>query len=357
MGDPIFLMVRDKKFLIDERDPFFFVIRDLLYDGTWEVFAADMHDHPDYLEKIHELKELESEVGPISGSLLLPISVDEMSEYFEELDLKPSELWHGVPDGFYELAQDKAENESLDEAIKLLDVVISTWPEYAKAYELKGSFLTERGKLEEGVKLLRHAIELEPTLVEAYAELGQAFYNLEDYEEAIKYWQKELEYTPHDKFAYFMIADAYQKMGKLGSALEALKKFANDDKKNILVRYEIMELYEKLGDYDTSQEYEREILNTTPYYPGDIEPWAKVLFRNGRYKEVIDVVEEHIKKYPLDGHFKLLLVIPYAKLGKYNEARRILKEFKDQKDWYFYGKKELFETNLNEKELSLCGIE
>ncbi len=352
----ILLMIGKKEIPIEEEDPFFFMIRDLLYDGTWEVFAADVHEHPEHLERIHKLKELEEEVGGISGSLFLPISVDEMGKYFDEVGLKPSELWHGVPDGFYELAQDKSENESIDEALKLLDMVIENWPDYAKAYELKGSFLIEKGMLEDGVKLLMHAIDLDPTLVEAYAELGQAFYSLEDYEEAIKYWKKELEYTPHDKFAYFMIADAYQKMGKYGSALEALKKFASDDKKNLLVRYEIMDLYEKLGDYDSARDYEDEILNSKPYYPGDIEPWAKVLFKNGRYEEVIDVVEEHVKKYPLDAHFKLLLVIPYVKLGRYEEAKKILEEFKSQKDWYLYGKKELFESNLNEEEMALCGI-
>ncbi len=357
MEKPIVLTLKDKSYRIDEYDPIFFLVRDLLYDGAWEVFAADMHTHPDYLERIHKLKDLESEVGQISGSLLLPISVEEILEYFEELNLKPSELWHGVPDGFYELAQDKAENESLDEAIKLVDVVIETWPEYAKAYELKGSFLTEMGKLEEGIEFLKRAIKMNPTLVEAYAELGQAFYNLEDYEEAIKYWEKELEYTPHDKFAYFMIADAYRKMGKVGSALETLKRFAAEDKKNILVRYELMQLYEQLGDYDSAKEYENQILDMTPYYPGDIEPWAKVFFKNGRYEDVMNVVEEHIQKYPIDGHFRLLLVVPYAKLGNYDKARKILEEFKNQKDWYFYGKKELFESNLSKRELALCGIE
>ncbi len=356
MNNRILLMVKNKEVPIDKQDPFFFMIRDLLYNGTWEVFAADMHEHPDQLERIHKLKELESEVGGVSGSLFLPISVEEMEIYFDEVGLKPSELWHGVPDGFYELAQDKAENESLDEAIKLLNLVIENWPDYAKAYELKGSFLTEKGLLEEGVEFLLHAIKLDPTLVEAYAELGQTYYSLEDYEKAIEYWKKELEYTPHDKFAYFMIADAYQKMGKFGSALEALKKFADDDKKNLLVRYEIMELYEKLGDYDSAKEYEDEILKSTPYYPSDIEPWAKVLFKNGKYDEVVRVVEDHIKKYPIDSHFKLLLVIPYVKLGKYDEAKKILEEFKHQKDWYLYGKKELFESNLNEEEMSLCGI-
>jgi len=357
MEKPIVLALKDKNYQIDDYDPFFFLVRDLLYDGAWEIFAADMHAHHDYLERIHKLKDLESEVGQISGSFFLPISVDEMLEYFEELSLNPSELCHGVPDGFYELAQDKAENEGLDEAVKLLDVVIKTWPEYAKAYELKGSFLTEMGKLEKGIEFLKQAVKMDPTLVEAYAELGQAFYNLEDYEESIKYWEKELEYTLHDKFVYFMIADAYKKMGKVGSALETLKRFAEEDKKNILVRYELMQLYERLDDYDSAKEYENQILNMTPYYPGDIEPWAKVFFKNERYEDVIKVVEEHIHKYPIDDHFKLLLVVPYAKLGNYDKARKILKEFKNQKDWYFYGQKKLFENNLSKRELSLCGIE
>ncbi len=357
MTKPIILELKGRTYHLDVYDPFFFLIRDLLYDGAWEVFAADVQGNREHLDRIHRLEELEEGVGQISGSLFLPVSVEEMMNYFDELRLKPSELWHGVPDGFYELAQDKAETESLEEALKLMDVVVETWPEYAKAYELKGALLIEKGEQEEGISLLNTAIKMDPTLIEAYSELGQTYYNLEDYEEAIKQWVRELEYTPHDKFAYFMISDAYRKMGRIGSAIETLKKFVSEDKKTVLARYELMEMYEQMGDYDSSGEYEEQILEMMPYYPGDIEPWARVLFKNERYDDVIRVVEEHIHKYPIDSHFKLLLVVPYAKLGKFEDARKVLQEFKSQKGWYFYGKKELFESNLSKKELDLCGIE
>jgi tetratricopeptide (TPR) repeat protein len=279
-----------------------------------------------------------------------------MELYLKESNFDLSECKNGIPDGFYELAQDEAESEELDEAIKLMDFVMEKWPSYAKAYELKGTFLIEKGAQEDGISLLKRSIEIDPTLVEAYSELGQAYYNFEDYDAAIEQWEKELEYTPYDKFAYFMIADAYRKAGKIGSSIDILKRFISEDKKSVLARYELMDLYNQLEDYETSSEYEKEILKMVPYYPGDIEPWAKVLFKNRKYTEVIKIVEEHIQKYPIDSHFKLLLVVPYAKLERYDEARKILEEFKGQKDWYFYGKKELFETNLDKKELDLCGI-
>ncbi len=355
MNEILILEIGDQKYGIDFHDPFFFLIRDLLYEGTWEVFAADVNDKM-HLERIHKLQEIEDKTGKISGSLFLPISTSEIKSYFEELNLNPQKLKNATPEGFYELAQDEAESEEIDEALNLMDFVIETWPSYAKAYELKGTFLIEKGAQEEGIALLKKAIEIDPALAEAYSELGQAYYNLEDYDSAIEYWKKELEYTPYDKFAYFMIANAYRKQGKIGSAIEILRKFVSEDKKSILARYELMDLYNQAEEYELAKEYENQILKMTPYYPGDIEPWAKVLFKNERYDDVIRVVEDHIQKYPIDAHFKILLVVPYAKTGRYSEAREILNEFKDQRDWYYYGKKELFETNLSKEELDLCGI-
>lgn len=352
----LILEIGTEKYRIDSHDPFFFLLRDLLYEGTWEILAADLIDNKDHIDRIHKLQSLEEKTGKISGSLFLPISTEEMKNYFSELNLNPLELRNAIPDGLYELAQDEAESEELDEALKLMNFAIERWPLYAKAYELKGTFLIEKGAQEEGIEFLKNALEIDPTLDEAYSELGQAYYNLEDYDMAIAEWEKELEYTPYDKFAYFMIADAYKKMGKSGSAIEVLRRFVDEDKKTVLARYELMSLYDQLGEYDISKDYEEQILKMMPYYPGDIEPWAKVFFKNERYDEVIKVVEEHIRKYPIDAHFKILLVVPYAKTGKYDEAKKVLSEFKDQKDWYFYGKKELFETNLSEKELNLCGI-
>lgn len=355
MNEILILEIGDQKYGIDFRDPFFFLIRDLLYEGTWEVFAADVTKKAD-MERIHKLQAIEKKTGKIFGSLFLPISTEEIRNYFEELNLDPAKLKNATPEGFYELAQDEAESEELDEALNLMNFVIEIWPSYAKAYELKGTFLIEKGNQEEGIAFLKRSIEIDPTLAEAYSELGQAYYNLEDYEKAIEYWKKELEYTPYDKFAYFMIADAYRKLGKIGSAIDILRKFVSEDKKSILARYELMDLYNRIGEYELANEYEGQILKMNPYYPGDIEPWAKVLFKNERYEDVIKVVEEHIQKYPIDAHFKILLVVPYAKTGKFAEARQILNEFKNQRDWYYYGKKELFETNLSKEELNLCGI-
>jgi tetratricopeptide (TPR) repeat protein len=209
MNDNLILEIEGVKYEIDTYDPFFFLIRDLLYEGTWEVFAADMITHKEIVQRIHKLEGLEENSGKISGSLFLPMSVEEMELYLKESNFDLSECKNGIPDGFYELAQDEAESEELDEAIKLMDFVMEKWPSYAKAYELKGTFLIEKGAQEDGISLLKRSIEIDPTLVEAYSELGQAYYNFEDYDAAIEQWEKELEYTPYDKFAYFMIADAY----------------------------------------------------------------------------------------------------------------------------------------------------
>jgi hypothetical protein len=53
---------------------------------------------------------------------------------------------------------------------------------------------------------------------------------------------------------------------------------------------------------------------------------------------------------------KVLLIVPYMKLGEFEKARKLFEDIKQNDFWYAYSKKEIFDQFLTEREKELCGI-
>lgn len=337
--------------------PFVLILRDLFYENDWEGLEEDIKKNELLIKEAEKIKKIERYLErTIPHHAYLPVSCDELLSFFRETDLKFSDMKHCSLEGIAQLAEEFADRNDMDTAIKFTDMMLRIDKNYAYAYELKGSYYIEKGNLEEGIRLLEKAITMDPWLIGAYSVLGETYYNLEQYEKAAQYWEHEIEKAPNNKFTYFMVADAYVKAGKIEKAIEVLKNLVKRDDKNILARFELADLYRKIGKNDIAEKYEKEILNTEPYYSNDIEVWAKVKFKYGMYEDVARFLETRAQIVQDKEHLKLLLVIPYIKKGEFDKAKRILEELKNKSVWYFYGRKELFSEFLNEEEMEKCGI-
>jgi len=145
-------------------------------------------------------------------------------------------------------------------------------------------------------------------------------------------------------------------MGNHQKAINTLSRLLHRDPDSILALYEMKEIYEKLGQKDKAKEVEDKIASMQPKYNSDVEVWAKILLARGEYEKVLEVLEEKLSSTKLNTHIKLLLIVPYIKLGMKDKAKEIIEEIKDNNVWYYYGKKELFGEFLTEEEMAECGI-
>jgi len=50
------------------------------------------------------------------------------------------------------------------------------------------------------------------------------------------------------------------------------------------------------------------------------------------------------------------LAVAYAKTNRYEQARKIIEDLKEDDFWYLYGKREFFDELLTQPEKELCGI-
>jgi tetratricopeptide (TPR) repeat protein len=336
--------------------PLAVIVRDIFYEGDWEAMEADLGKNISMKKEMDTCRTIEENVVQLGEEIYKPVSFPELKEWLNEMNIKIDDMQHISLNGLYDLALDYADRGLYDVAYDIINFMLDFDPNYAPAYELKGSLLLEEGKIEEGLVYLDKAIEIDPWLIEAYSSLGEGYYNLGEYNKAAYYWEKEIEKAPENKLTYFMIADAYEKLGEHQRAIDILSRLLHRDPESILALYEIKEIYEKIGDFERAKEMEEKIASMKPKYTSDLEVWTKVMLKRGEYKKVMKVLEEKMKTTNLNTHIKLLLVIPYIKLGLKDKAREILEEIKDNNVWYYYGKKELFNEFLSEEEMKECEI-
>lgn len=351
------LQVQDREIEITTDTPFVIILRDLIYEGDWQLMKQDFGEKNLLAKEIENCEYLESHVTLLNETVYDPICFDELLEWLESKKISPRNFVHASLNGLYDLALDYADRDLHEVAFRIIKYILDVDKNYAPAYELYGSLLLEKGDFEQGIRYLDKAIEIDPWLVEAYSSLGEAYYNLGDYIKAASYWEREIEYAPDNKFTYFMLAEAYRKINLYDRVCNVLERFLKIDPNSILGIYELMEAYDKVGKKDQARQMEEKILKMRPVYASDVEVWSRVQLKHGNYLTVEEVVTQMLS----DGtkaktHLKLLLFISYLKQGKLEEAKQLIQEMKDQNIWYLYGKKELFSEFLSEEEMQICGI-
>ncbi len=353
----IILQVQDREIEITTDTPFVIILRDLMYEGDWQLMKQDFGDKNMLAKEIEKCEYLESHVTLLNETVYDPICFDELLEWLEDKKISPRNFVHASLNGLYDLALDYADRDLHEVAFRIIKYILDVDKNYAPAYELYGSLLLEKGDFEQGIRYLDKAVEIDPWLVEAYSSLGEAYYNLGDYIKAASYWEREIEYAPDNKFTYFMLAEAYRKINLYDRVCSVLERFLKIDPNSILGLYELMEAYDKVGKNDQARQIEERILKMRPVYASDVEVWSRVQLKHGNYLTVEEVVTQMLSdSTKAKTHLKLLLFISYLKQGKLEEAKQLIQEMKDQNIWYLYGKKELFSEFLSEEEMQICGI-
>ncbi|ONN28042.1 hypothetical protein XJ44_00400 [Thermosipho affectus] len=347
------MMVKDKTLILTDETPFFIMLRDLFYGGDWYNMKKDFTE---FVNEIEDLEFIEKNITILGEAFYGPIIWSEIIAFLNKRNIHPDKFEHGTVDGLYELAIEYADKDLLGDAKNILEFALKIDKNFAPAYEFLGTILIEQGNFDEGIKFLNRAIEVDPWLVQAYSTLGEVYYNKGEYDKAIGYWLKEIEYSPNDIFTYFMIADAYTRSKNYEKAIEILNRLIEIDNDNVIAMYELSQIYREIGKEKEAEIVEQEILNSKPSDPNGMEIWAKIKMKYGKYEEIVKAIEPMIDESIESLHLKALLIVPYIKLGKTEKARKFYEELKQNDFWYLFGKKEIFDKYLTNKEKQLCGI-
>jgi tetratricopeptide (TPR) repeat protein len=350
------LRINEEIYRLDELFPFSIAVVDLIYDGDIQLAIDELKESiiSESLETLNKLSDIYDEI--LDPEMYSPIYFNEFNRYMEETGININKLKNGTFSGYKDMVMRFADKDQYKEAHSYLDLLLESGYDIAGTYELKGTLFLEEGKMDEGKKWLEKAIDEDPTLASAYSSLGQMYFNNGECNKAIECWEHEISIAPNHIVTYFMLADAYLMQNEKEKAVNILETLIENDEKNLLARYQLMNILTDMGKDDKAEEHKKQILNAEPVYSSDIEIWSRIQFEEGNFEKAKNVIEKLLETSPDLEHLKIILIVPYIKLGLKEKACELLKEFKDERFWYFYGKKELFEEFLNEEERKVCEI-
>ena len=351
------LSLNDRMISIDEWTPYFFIIRDLFFDGRWDAFMCIVKDNRLLEEQIETCTKIENLYPEIKAELFYPTTPLEIRDFLHQYHLKPSDL-KGLCslDIVYDIANEALLDEDYELNRDYANLIMDIDESSAYAYDLKGTLFYDQGDTKKSIKYLEKAVKLDNSLVEALSTLGQAYFNVHEYEKASKIWKKMIDNNPDDVLAYFTLVDSYLHQKKYHDAISALKGLVKRFPEHLMGKINLVTLLQMVGETDQAEKYEKEIEDTQPLNPTEMEIWARINLQKEKY----EVVEKGIKDF-LDTHdgpdfLKLWLVVPLIKSGKKDEAMLIVEEFKDSNILFNYGKHEIFVPFLEETEIWECGL-
>lgn len=357
MKTMIKLSLNDRKISLDIWTPYFFIIRDLFFDGRWDAFMCIVNDNRLLEEQIETCKKIESLYPEIKAELFYPTTPLEIRDFLNQYRLKPSDL-KGLCslDVLYDIANEALLDEDYELTKEYAELILDIDDSSAYAYDLKGTVLYDQGKTKKSIEYLEKAVELDNTLVEALSTLGQAYFNVHEYEKSSAIWKRMIENNPDDVLAYFTLVDSYIHQKKYHDAISALKGLVQRFPKHLMGKINLVTLLQMVGDREQAERYEKEIENTHPLNPTEMEIWARINLQKEKYEVVEKGIKEFMSKHGGPDFLKLWLVVPYIKNGQKEDAKQIVEEFKDSNILFNYGKHEIFDPFLEESEIWECEL-
>jgi tetratricopeptide (TPR) repeat protein len=229
-----------------------------------------------------------------------------------------------------------SENPEDNEAsIKLLEQAVAIDPIYAEAYAALAQGYTvkafrrasadERKRLNVDAEVaMERSLALNPNLAQGHFARGLVLWTPEKrfpHEQAIQSFKRAIALDPNLDDAHQRLAVVYFHIGLFDKAQDELEKTLAINPNNTLGRF-------RLGIVDSYRGRYEEALATFKTVPLEVSPAsvdrniADVLFRLGRMDESAAVVDDYLKKYPMDegGNVTSIKAMLLAKAGRASEA-------------------------------------
>jgi len=230
----------------------------------------------------------------------------------------------------------KRDRDNIQKAIELFNQAIDHDPLYALAYSgladcyvvmssVAYGNLTTKDAMARAAAAAKKALEIDPNLAEAHTSLGivQLKYDW-NWREAEKSFKRAIELKPDYPAAHYWYSSLLATTGRLDEAVSESEKAKELDPLTPLFVTNVGKAYYRAREYDKAIDYFKAVLAENPNNSSAMYVLALAYFRKERYSEAIQLLET------ISASNKWLAAAPlgyaYAKVGRTDDARRILAE-------------------------------
>lgn len=215
---------------------------------------------------------------------------------------------------------DKAEKSFL----KAIDIFDSALPRY-----FLGITYLDEGKSDEGISELRKVISSVPEFARAYIDLGWNRYSKGLYEEAIQLFQDGIRHSIYYPQAYSYLAWTYLVKGWVKDAEDAVSLALSINQNHPLSLYVQGLIFEKRGWYEDAINIYKRILELNHTFFSAFNNLRSIYKNSGRYEDAISMVKDRLDRETYNISLYIDLADLYIGSKKLADAVSILENATD----------------------------
>ncbi|HUL52982.1 MAG TPA: tetratricopeptide repeat protein [Opitutaceae bacterium] len=218
-------------------------------------------------------------------------------------------------------------------ALQTADQGLASMPDAADLQTARGLALEVSGRLEDAVGAYRLAAQRAPNLSETHYNLGNALLRLDRKQEAEACLQRALEINPTFPRALILLGQSELEAGRLDAAARYLRPLyecypGSVSARRLMTRWCLASgvAAARAGRTDEAEKRLQEGLAISPELP-DLHARLGLLYgQEGRLPEALEQLEAYHRLQPTEAMASLFLGQTYARLGRKDDARRLLAE-------------------------------
>jgi len=200
-------------------------------------------------------------------------------------------------------------------------------PQSAPAYYIHGRSYVMEKNFAAAETALKKAIELDPNLAAAYNLLVAIYVQTNKLPEALKELETVLAKNPQYSPALLTSGIIYERMGDFAKARDSYEKVLALNPNFVPALNNLAYIYsEKLNNLNRAGDLARKAHELAPAEPSVQDTFGWVLYRQGKYQEAAELLEQSASKSPDKGEIQFHLGMANYMMGRLDEARAALQK-------------------------------
>jgi len=216
--------------------------------------------------------------------------------------------------------------KDLEKAEAMLVKALDTGPGNLGNYQTLIMLYQQQKRLDDAGSIIQKAVAAFPEIPQVYL-LQANYYNMAGNEKmAGEAALKALELEPTNESLYLMIAGFYKKQGEFAKAADFLKDAQEKLPDSTAIKAALADYYFELRQFDKARNTIDAILATNPAHGGATFVNAKLLLKDNKVKEAIDLLTSLTTNYPKWADPFYFLSLAHLRLGEQELAGKAIGE-------------------------------
>lgn len=170
------------------------------------------------------------------------------------------------------------------------------------------------------IKFVRNLIEKDAQNAHLHWAFGEIYAENREYRKAIMYYHKALDFDNRLSKVRMSLARALVAIGERESAGDEFRLASRLDRRNGEGFYEAAQLLLEMKRFEPAREMVKQLVETTPQYPGAHRLFSRVYQAQGKKDLAIEEMQKEVDNNPLNYKFTLEFAELYMGYEKYDKA-------------------------------------